>query len=430
MRNISSSNILWLLSSMILTIISLLVFKADPAKENSQYYLIFNLIYLVFVFGLWKLNKINPKPLSISVYLMGVVTILFTQPIFENDHYRYLWEGRAILSSENPYVHPPKSNTLDHIQYDARDKIGFPELTTVYPPVSLVWFGLGGVLSEFHRVGLVFLMVLNSVLVFFLLRKLESLTGNSWLIFLIFPFLQKEFIQSIHVDLFAFSWVLLFLLNKKMSFIKSAGLIFMSIFSKVIGVFFVYPLALKFFNSHKSKPLYWLTLIFLLLSFPLFYWALSVHGGVGGFEAFSGKWVWNPGFYSIMWRGLGLFDHQARQISISLFLVFVAILGIWSLRKYYLKGFVLTNRLFWTTTYLFFAGLIFFSPVYNAWYAIWFIIPAILLNLRFGVLYGFLSFTCYTSYWNGEILPWTEFLGHFFFIPSLIECWISTEEKA
>lgn len=343
-----------------MTVISLNVFKGDPTSEDGLPYILFNALYFLLVIIMERMGKINKERLHIGVFIVGILTIMISQPIHENDHYRYLWEGRVFLSGENPYVSPPNSKELDEIEFDARSKIGFPDLTTIYPPLSLLWFGAGGILSSKHRVGLIFLMLLNALLIYLVFMRLQEFAYKKWLLILLFPFFQKEFIQSIHIDLFSFFWAFLFLTGQKASFFRNSLFVFLSIFTKIIGVFFVWPLCLNYLKSHKKNVSYWLTLIFLIISFPLFYLLLERIGGTSGFKAFSSDWVWNPGFYSFLWRGLDFFDHQARQYSLATFLLYCAGVGFWSLYWFKRRGMILGHKLFWTTSYLFFAGLIFF----------------------------------------------------------------------
>ena len=60
--------------------------------------------------------------------------------LFENDHYRYIWEGKVVAAGENPYKHAPKSKELKHIEYEHKKKIAYNKLTSIYPPLSQVFF--------------------------------------------------------------------------------------------------------------------------------------------------------------------------------------------------------------------------------------------------------------------------------------------------
>ncbi len=420
-----SLNLFWVLSAFFLSLVSLLIFKGDPHQENSLLYIIFHLAYFALTYLANKKKMISKKPLKVSSFLLGVFIILFTEPLFENDHYRYIWEGRILIQGKNPYVLPPSSLELNEIDYDAKEDIAFKNLTTIYPPVSLLWFGVAGHFSASYRFGLILLMLLNSLLVFFLLSKVWPLIRSKWLLILCLPLIQKEYIQSVHIDLFAFMWVFYFLFDEKSRYFRHFVYILLSIFSKIIGVFFVFIYFLRYFKEKKRLLSFWVFIILLIFSFPIFYQYLHSIGGVGGYNAFSQTWVWNPGFYSFLSRFLNYSDEASRKMIGVLFCIYILILGSFSLVDYKKKLFEVSMRRKWEITYLFFSGLMFFSPVYNAWYVIWFLIPALMLNLKTGVFYGIFSFTCYFSYLNKDLLPLGEFLGHIFFLISLWELYRS-----
>jgi alpha-1,6-mannosyltransferase len=420
-------NGIWIFSACLTSMISLISYRGNPLLEDSSYYFAYQLGYLFLIALFSKFTLLKRVKLSKMWFALGALVLLFSQPLFEDDHYRYIWEGRVFAHGENPYINAPDSKKLNYIDYNRKKQIGFSYLTTVYPPVSILWFSIGGILSPDYRISLVVLMILNSILVFILLSRIENYIKSEWLLFLILPLLQKEYIQSVHIDLFAFLWILPLFFETNKKHYRDIGLIFLSIFSKVIGIFFVFPLILKHINELRTNIMFWIISTLLLLSFPLFYLYLKSINGVHGYEAFGGSWVWNPGFYSIFSRGFGFEDITSRKITIYSFLIYTITIGLFTIAKYKRNKYVFTKELLWGITYLFFSGLIFFTPVYNSWYVIWFLVPALLLNLKFGVLYSFFSFTCYMKYFNPDLLPWAEFFGHLFFIPSLYEYFKSAE---
>ena len=370
-------------------------------------------------------KRIVTKPLTKLAFIFGCVLVATTEPLFENDHYRYLWEGRVVTAGKNPYTLAPKSPELDAIAFNARDKIGFSNLPTVYPPVALIWFGVASFLTSDYRIGLFILVVFNSLLIYLLIKSLEPFLKSSWPLLLTLPLLQKEFIQSVHIDLLAFFFVLPILLGLLrplyIRYFLASALVFLSIFSKVIGIFYIFPLFLTYFKKMKGKFSFWVILFMLVFSYPAFLYYLETMEGLKGLKAFSGKWIWNPGFYAILTDIFKFNAELARKTSMGFFLFFVFILVIRTLGVYLKNGCQFDRRKLWILSYLFYGSLCFFTPVYNAWYVIWYLVPAILLNLKFGVLYAVFSFTCYTSYYQYSLIPYGEFLGHIFFIFSLVE---------
>ncbi|MBK25740.1 MAG: hypothetical protein CME70_17205 [Halobacteriovorax sp.] len=398
---------LWLLTCFILTTLGIVFKSPGPEYDGGIYYIAFTLLFLVVVLALHNKKLLESFELPIGVFIFGVVTLLFSEPLYENDHYRYLWEGNALFRGENPYLHPPNSSVLDHLVFSGRERIGFDHLTTVYPPIGIIWFGIGGIFGL--DIGLRVLMVLNAVLVFFCFSKLKSLV-KPWMLVAVFPIMGKEFIQAIHIDLLAAFFFLLFLTQKKKNFSKSLIFIFFSIWTKILGVAAIPFLLFKSTSGFKESIKRIIPLTVVASSLPLFmHWMVGLEK-LKGLREFTIDWVWNPGFYSILTRVLDIMDDEARQITAYFYAGFIIMLGIFCLRELLKKNWNFEQEFCLKMFYLIFAGLMFFTPVYNGWYAIWFMFPAMLLGLNTGVIYGIFSVFCYTHYgfadyhWVGELL--------------------------
>ena len=71
---------------------------------------------------------------------------LFAEPVLEDDHFRFLWDGRAFAQSRNPYARAPAASFQDpevpaEFQ-DILDRINHPDVPTVYGPVCQLGFAL------------------------------------------------------------------------------------------------------------------------------------------------------------------------------------------------------------------------------------------------------------------------------------------------
>ena len=78
------------------------------------------------------------------IWLFAVLaraTLIFTTPVFENDYYRYLWDGRVVAHGVNPYQYSPLDPALDDLDVPYRESIGWSQFKTIYPPVSILTFG-------------------------------------------------------------------------------------------------------------------------------------------------------------------------------------------------------------------------------------------------------------------------------------------------
>ena len=61
-----------------------------------------------------------------------------TPPLLSDDLYRYLWEGQALNIGGNPYLAAPETFAATHAKAVA--KVNHPELTSIYPPLAMLWF--------------------------------------------------------------------------------------------------------------------------------------------------------------------------------------------------------------------------------------------------------------------------------------------------
>lgn len=419
-----------MISSFFITLLSHLFYSKGPEFTGGIYYIGFSLLYGLTLFLSFKKYPNNFKRLSLPFFILGCLILSFGWPLFENDHYRYLWEGKILLKGFNPYILAPNSETLNHINFTERNSIGFQHLPSLYPPLGLAFFSIGSFLS--FKWNLILQMVMNSVLTFLLFNLIKEKVKIQHLV-LLFPFFQKEFIQSIHIDLFAFIFLVpLFIqAGKTGSLIKSfkfLGLIFLSYWIKLLGILILPFLWLKI--KKNDRPIIFIISLIIFLSLPVFM-SLFIDeiSQLKGALAFSQRWTWNPGFFSLLNRLLGFSFYNSRIISLISFAVVSAILFLTSFKLYKRQNDTLSDRQLLTSIYLLFSSLMFFTPVYNPWYAIWFLVPALLLQNKSGILYGFFSCCSYISYGNPELRPVSEFLSHIWFLFSLREILIKDYPK-
>ena len=417
----SHSSFFWLSSSAALLFLSKIFAKTHPPYEGGIFYALFTLLYSLVIFILFRKSR-DMAPLPPIIFWLGVLFLAMGEPLFENDHYRYLWEGKLLLWGENPYTHSPASSHLDHIFYPYRDRIAFNELTSPYPPLAIFWFGLGALFD--FPMALWFMIFLNAGLVALIYEKLY-LHLKPWHALALFPWVQKEFIQAIHIDLLASSFLLLWLLSfrgnsgsERQSTLKKQALILgLGLWTKILTVLALPVLFIQKNGSLRCRLFFFLST---LLSLPLFLFSISQQGQtLNGLYRFGAHWVWNPGFYTFLKDFLYFPGQQARLLSLGLYALSFVILFL----KLFLdmrRGGEKPQSLYWFC-YFVFSGLMFFTPVYNAWYAVWFIWPALLLKLNTGIGYALFSSWGYAYHGSPELALLAVCLTHIWFLFSLGE---------
>lgn len=87
---------------------------------------------LVWLLSL-RIKSISPA-LLLGTALAIRLTFLFMPTGF--DVYRYVWEGRILLESFNPYLHPPDDPLLVNFRDEIWKSVGHPGATAIYPPLT------------------------------------------------------------------------------------------------------------------------------------------------------------------------------------------------------------------------------------------------------------------------------------------------------
>ena len=129
--------------------------------------------------------------------------LVFTEPVLENDYWRYLWDGRVLAHGINPYSFKPLDHALDHLEISYRHLIGWKQYGTIYPPFSILVFAITHLIAGDSLFGLKVALTLfdlgtGAILVLWF-RRLGVSTKWSALYFFN-PLVLKEIANSAHLD--------------------------------------------------------------------------------------------------------------------------------------------------------------------------------------------------------------------------------------
>jgi len=127
---------------------------------------------------------------------------LTSEPVLEDDHYRYLWDGRTFAVEGSPYLGAP----IDH--FDNRDiperfdhildRINHPDLPTVYPLVAQATFLVGYWIAPGELAPIKLLLLLADLATLALL--LRMIAPRKALLYAWCPLLIQETAFSGHID--------------------------------------------------------------------------------------------------------------------------------------------------------------------------------------------------------------------------------------
>lgn len=174
-------------------------------------------------------QKLTTRTVVISAVGFRVI-LLFSAPIQEVDVYRYVWDGAVLCEGVSPFRYSPHRVVQADLREDgltaelqrlvqlrdrepglaeALQRVHYAEMTTIYPPVSQIFFGLAdlvtpaGASCEMRVVVMKFVIVcLDLGILALLLRLLSRFQMHSaWSITYAWsPLVLKEFANSGHLD--------------------------------------------------------------------------------------------------------------------------------------------------------------------------------------------------------------------------------------
>lgn len=167
-----------------------------------------------------KDDRINTVFLLAWILLAGLamrLVFLDTQPILEDDYNRYLLDGAVTATGHNPYTVSPEAvfegetgdADLDRMSTDERaalilERINYPGLKTVYPPVAQAAFALAHWISPWSLDAWRAVLLACDLAIFATIIGLLGTIGRPAIWVAVYwwnPVVIKEFHNSAHMDL-------------------------------------------------------------------------------------------------------------------------------------------------------------------------------------------------------------------------------------
>jgi len=290
-------------------------FETSQSIYGGDVLLIVSLLVIsggIYLFQMRLLKRTHGgKALLIWVLIVGAamrVLVLPSVPILEVDMYRYMWDGAVTAKGISPYVYSPRYiSSLTEAGHTPVEKalkglvgesegafarINHGEYTTVYPPLAEAFFAAAYWVKPFSLLGLrvvflVFDLLTLGVLALLLRRVGAPLTSIA--VYWWNPLLVKEIVNSVHMDVLAFPFVLMGI------FFLSRSRLFLSALSIVLaGALKLWPLVLlplilsqALFRPRRLALL--VTMILALCVLIFFPFLMSALAGDSGLLAYAQK---------------------------------------------------------------------------------------------------------------------------------------------
>ena len=284
-------------------------------------------------------------------------------PFYEDDYYRYLWDAFRFIQDGTPYGIAPEaffqdSDVPDQFQR-ILDGINYPELPTIYGPVTQVVFLGGYVLSPGSVMALQVLMILFDLIVIGLLIRMAPLPAV--LLYAWSPLVIKEIAFTAHPDIIAVCLVVVALIFSQKNRIHLVAIcLAFAVGAKVIALLVVPFLLIR------SKIHVWGIFIGTL---GLIYLPFVLQGStdLDTLLVFTREWEFNAAFFGLLKPWMP--NSTARIVCGGL--LAAGLLSYYLVFRHQRTGLLVRGD--WI-----YGGLFAFWPVVNSWYLLWLLPFAVL----------------------------------------------------
>lgn len=305
-------------------------------------------------------------------------------PIFEDDHYRFLWDGYTFANFGSPYGVAPEQffgdPTIPDKFQPILDGINNPDIATIYGPITQISFLLAYWLAPAEVTALQATYLLLDVVVILLLLKIAPRAGV--ILYAWSPLIIKEFAFTAHPDIVGVVFMVasLFCLKKDH---QHLALVFIAL-SFCAKVFAILLIPLIVIRCHWKT--WWVLPVVVAGVYAPF--LLLNKADLYGLFAFAKDWQFNGSVFALLTQWLPV--QQAKLLCAVVFCSCYAI---------YWFVFVRNRELIPRGDWVF--GLFFFlAPVLNAWYLIWFLVFAAIYPTRWAWSASFLILMSYINGYN------------------------------
>lgn len=267
--------------------------------------------------------------------------MLAVDPTLSDDLYRFCWEGRAWLAGFSPFAHAPDSPALAHLRDELWSRVNHRELSSIYPPGAQLLF----VLVASHGIAtwrwFVTLCDIGTAVV---LARRDHVAGWAWALL---PLPAVEAATGGHLEGVAMLALAFALVDQ-----STLGAWLGAMVKLLPGVLLL-----------RQRPG---TILAAAVAAGLAFVPLLETGFTRGFEAYRAHWSFNGSVYPAL-VGLGVPGDRARVCLQGAGLI-VAGLALWRCRDP-------VRLCLWV-----FGAFVLLSPTVHPWYALWPLLPALLLR--------------------------------------------------
>lgn len=328
--------------------------------------------------------------------------------LFDDDIWRYLWDGHVAARGANPYTSAPADPPMDNLLTTEssgrpdwetiRGNINYPRIPTIYPPLAQMgfrashWLAPGSVLAM--KVMVVSFDLLAYVFLILTLAALHEAPAKS-ILYAWNPLVIKVFAGSGHIDALVVAALaaVCYLLARRKRSAASVGL-GLAIAAKV------FPVILLPFLARRVGA--WRTVLAgaTALACCIPYLDAGTHL-FDGLRAFSAIWQFNAGPFQLLTWAIGIFTSQPQLLArITSAVLIAATLAV--LFRFDDRGPITFARY----AVLALGAVLIFGPVVMPWYATWLLPLGIIAWNRTAIFFSLVVCTAFLVMVQGVEWPW------------------------
>ena len=309
----SKQKFLILIISASLIELLLICFDIFNGKRSIPLYIfIYFELFLLFSISFLAIKAKQPPEdkqfssnISIPLFIIvsGIIfrlTLFPAVPTTSPDVYRYIWEGKIVSHGINPYQVPPDAVQLNQYHSDVWEKVGFKNMTSIYPPAAQLIFLMGYNLTGESVLGLKIIYLLCEFITLLFLFKLLKLKGKNPEYLILYAWLPipiMEYFINTHIDVAGITFFILFLYYIEKRRYNLSSVFYSLSFLVKLYPLMLFPLLIKKLGIRKLLPF---TLIFLiiLISFyaPFLTSDLSIKNTLATYIA---RWEFNGAVFNL-----------------------------------------------------------------------------------------------------------------------------------
>jgi alpha-1,6-mannosyltransferase len=304
--------------------------------------------------------------------------------LYDDDVWRYLWDGHVWANSEDPFRFAPADPGLDYLAassrsdasggispwQDIRDNINHARISTIYPPLAQVVFRLSHALAPGSVVVLKTILIACDLFTVFVVHLVLRTLGSppGWLLLYAWnPLLIKVVAGSGHVDVLAGALLALtaYLLLRR-AYLSAAVALAGAALVKLAPLVLV-PFLAKRIGWRRALVV---PLVILAAYLPFLHSGWAVFAG---FSRFAQEWEFNSAFFLLIQSLAYPFARNPAFVARVVGVLAILVCGVWFWRRddEHPAGF--PN----VASYML-GALILFSPTVMPWYLVWLLPLAVL----------------------------------------------------